>query len=427
MQAGLDLIDDLPLPKVFAGATTAKVAAAAGVTTGSFFHHFANHAEYVDALAVSILPQEDSLADVVDEMTDSLIHMDLLEVMRNTLKDTWEVYRSQTSFRQGLRFEHQLWAHNEQPLVEPHDGMHTVGELLRRTYAVRIEQASEGWDRLLAATGRTYVEPFDATRMAVALSGLFDGLLVRQQVDPDSVDDELFSDVAATLATALTVPRGSRMRMADLAEPMFDRSDLSPQARSGARRRRQTRARIVQAATGLFEDGWESVPASDVADAAGVSNQTVLNLFSGVREVAAATFVQHLPALRELVAETAQEDPLVALHRVLSRLIELAAGDPEAARALLEERAALKLHQGGELAEMDLRIEVPLAQVLLPAVERMDLDGTEPIQVVALLNDTALSLAIDRMGRHVDPAALVMRLLPPSASGIAPWSPPRRV
>ncbi len=425
VHAGLELVDQLPLPRVFAGATTAKVAAAAGVTTGSFFHHFASHAEFVDALVASVLPEVDDNDELVDELTESLGQFDLLEVLRLNLKDTWEVYCSEPSFRRGLRFEHQLWAHHEQPLATPHDGLHTVGDVLRETYRIRIEQASKGWDRLLAATGRTYVEPFDSGRIAVALSGLFDGLLVRRQVDPDAVDDEMFSDVAATLATALTVPRGSRVRLADLAEPFIDQSNLSPQARSGARRRRETRGRIIEAATGLFDQGWESVPASDIAEAAGVSNQTVLNAFSGVREIAGCTFVRHLPALRAVAEETAGDEPLQALHRVLSLLIELAAADPEPTRALLDERLAMKLHRGGELTELDIRLEVPVVQTLLPAVERMDLDGAEPIQVVALLCDTALTLAIDRVGRHGDLAALTMRLLPPSASGVQPWTPRR--
>ena len=73
---------------------------------------------------------------------------------------------------------------------------------------------------------------------------------------------------------------------------------------------------------------------------------------------------------------------------------------------------------------MDIRLEVPVVQTLLPAVERMDLDGAEPIQVVAMLCDTMLSLAVDRVGRHGDLAALTMRLLPPSATGVEPWTPP---
>ena len=47
--AGLRVLDELPLPKVLAGATTAAVATEAGVTTGSFFHHFATAAAFADA------------------------------------------------------------------------------------------------------------------------------------------------------------------------------------------------------------------------------------------------------------------------------------------------------------------------------------------------------------------------------------------
>ncbi len=424
MDAGLELIDELPLPKVFAGVTTARVAEAAGVTTGSFFHHFATQAEFVDAMVLSILPTPEDLVEQVDELVDSLDHIDLLEVLRLNLRDTWEIHVGDDAIRQGLRFQFHLWAHHDQLLSTAHGESTSVRDVLSESYRIRHDQAVEGWKRLLEMTGRTFVEPFDVDRIAVALTAMFEGLLARHQIDPDVVDDGLFGDIAATLATALTVPRGSRLRLADLAVPLIDPTELSPQARSGARRRRETRLRITQAATGLFDAGWETVPASDIAEAAGVSNQTVLNLFSGVRAVAASTFVRHLPTLRTVAEETAGLDPLVALHRVLGRLGEVADADPEPARALLAERVAAKLHRGGELAEMDIRLEVPVVQTLLPSVERMDLDGAEPIQVVALLCDTMLSLAVDRVGRHGDLAALCMRLLPPSATGVEPWSPP---
>ena len=130
---------------------------------------------------------------------------------------------------------------------------------------------------------------------------------------------------------------------------------------------------------------------------------------------------------RSLAAATSDEDPLVALHRVLSRLAELAEGDPEPARALLAERVAVKLRHGGDLQEMDIRLEVPIVQTMLPAIERMDLGGREPVQVASILCDALLTLAIDRVGPQGDVAALAMRLLPPSASGIEPWAPPSRV
>ena len=49
VQAGWRVLDGLSLPRVFAGATTAAIAAEAGVTTGSFFHHFPNATAFADA------------------------------------------------------------------------------------------------------------------------------------------------------------------------------------------------------------------------------------------------------------------------------------------------------------------------------------------------------------------------------------------
>lgn len=423
MAAGALVVDELPLPKAFAGATTAAVAGAAGVTTGSFFHHFSGAAEFVDALVLSTLPAPEDLREQVDELVESLDHIDLLEVLRLSLKDTWEVHSTEESMRRTLRLQYLLWAHHAKELSEPHDDMSTVGDVLRRGYRRRHDQAVAGWQHLMDATGRAFIEPFDLDRIAVALTALFEGLLARQQMDPDAVDDTLFADISAALATSLTAPRGSRIRLADLGQPLVDQSRLSPQARSGARRRRETRRRITAAAVGLFDSGWESVPASEVAEAAGVSNQTVLNLFDGVQAVAATTFNRHLPDLLAVAEETAQDPPMVSLHRVLARLADHARADPEPARALLAERVAAKLHQGGDLIENDIRIEVPIMQALLPAVERMDLDGAEPIHVVAMLTDTVLSLSLNRLHRIEDIAATAMRLLPSSATGLPVWTP----
>ncbi len=424
VDAGLDLIDQLPLPAVFAGATTAKVAAAAGVTTGSFFHHFANRADFVDALVLSALPDGDDLTEQVEDMVDALPHIDLIEVMRLSLRDTWEVNTTEESMRRGLRLQYELWAHHDQALSAPHGTLHSVGDVLRESYRRRHVDAVAGWNLLLDSVGRTFIDPFDMDRIAIALTALFEGLLARQQVDPDAVDDMLFSDISTALAAALTVPRGSRARLADMGTLMNDEMGLSPQARSGAKRRRATRLRITDAATDVLAQGWETVPASEVADAAGVSNQTVFNLFDGVREVAATTFVRHMAALRQVVRATSQDEPLVALYRVLTRLSELVAMDPEPARALLVERVTSSLHHGGDLTDMDIRLEVPLAAMVLPALERLDLDGDEPVQVASTLINFVLVQTLDRVGPAADVAALAVRLVPPSATGLTTWAPP---
>ena len=80
--AGLRVLDELPLSKAFAGARTAAIAAEAGVTTGSFFHHFANAAEFADALVLSFIEPPADESEVVDELVGSLQHLGYLDVLR---------------------------------------------------------------------------------------------------------------------------------------------------------------------------------------------------------------------------------------------------------------------------------------------------------------------------------------------------------
>ncbi|MEI2699889.1 MAG: TetR/AcrR family transcriptional regulator [Microthrixaceae bacterium] len=430
VRAGLAVQDELPMSKVFAGVTTAKVAEAAGVTTGSFFHHFRNHSEFSEALVMSAIPTAEDLAGQVDELVDSLEHFELFEVIRLSMIETWQIYRDDPGVSASLRFLYLLWAHPDAELSGDDDTYRTTADVLRENYRIRHVQAVDGWRHLLARTGRAYIPPFDSDRIAVALTAMFEGLLAREQFDPGAVDEALFADVAATLVASLTSPSSTRIRLAAIEDrplvdeaPMLDDSHLSPQARSGARRRRESRNAVVNAAIGRFDHGWEAVSATELAEASGVSNQTVLNVFQSVREIAACTFARHIPELRQLAQDTAADDPLLSLHRVLTRLSQQVVADPEPARALLGERIAAKHRRGRGLSDLDIRVEVPIVQVLMPALERLDLGGSDPLQLVANLSDTVLSLALDHALRREDHAALAMRLLPPSATGVTPWTP----
>lgn len=430
IRAGLAVQDELPLSKIFAGVTTAKVAEVAGVTTGSFFHHFRNQSEFADALAMSAIPTAEDMAEQVDELVDSLAHFELFEAVRQNLLEAWRIYTTDPGVTASVRFLFQLWAHPAAELAGGDDDHHTVADILRENYRIRHVQALDGWDILLGRTGRAYIPPFSADKVAIALTAMFEGLLARAQFDPGAVDGTLFADMAATLISTLTRPSTTKTRLAALEDrplvddaPMLDDSHLSPQARSGARRRRESRHAVINAAIGRFDDGWESVSASELAEASGVSNQTVLNVFESVREIAACTFARHIPELRQLAQDTTDDDPLVSLHLVLTRLSQLVVADPEPARALLGERVAAKYQRGRELSDLDIRSEVPLVQALMPALERMDLGGFDPLDLVTNLPDTVLSLALDHALRREDHAALAMRLLPPSATGVTPWAP----
>ncbi len=226
--AGLRVLDELPLAKALGGATTAAIAAEAGVTTGSFFHHFANAAEFADAVALSFLewPGDESEAD--EELVGALQHLEYLDVLRTALTDAWQVHSADDGIARRFRSQMLLWSHHRQLLQHPVDGCSTVGDVLQRSMATREAEGGRAWSGLLEAADRTIAEPFDIDRLAVALTAMFHGLVIRHAVDPEAVDDELFGDVTAAIARSVTVPLGGRLRDDDLDRPFFDESRLSP-------------------------------------------------------------------------------------------------------------------------------------------------------------------------------------------------------
>ncbi|OIK02376.1 TetR family transcriptional regulator [Streptomyces sp. MUSC 14] len=90
------------------------------------------------------------------------------------------------------------------------------------------------------------------------------------------------------------------------------------------RKKRETRQRISDIATGLFaERGFDAVTVAEVARAAGVSAMTVFNYFPRKEDL----FLDRIPQAAELFAGAVRdrapdEPPLAALRRLVLRLLD---------------------------------------------------------------------------------------------------------
>lgn len=90
------------------------------------------------------------------------------------------------------------------------------------------------------------------------------------------------------------------------------------------RQARQTRARIAEAALGLFvSQGYAQTTIDQIAEAAGVSRRTVFHHFPAKESMLVDHFADRREmALRRLRERPASEPPLVSLHAVLRELCE---------------------------------------------------------------------------------------------------------
>lgn len=425
IDAGWRSGDSASLERVFPGATVAQVSAQAGVTTGSFFHHFPNAESFANAMVKDMVGSSSGttiaeLAALATSHTGSPA-VDLRSLVRANLLSIWTRFNDSETEKARFRAQMRLWAQNRSTYDD--DGTERrIADGMAAVYQRVQDRSLSMWTPALDLSGLEIRPPLTTEMLTTVAFAIFEGLFLRSEVDPEAVPDSLWADACVALISGMTRPAGGRVTLKDDAYEFEPGSDLqSPQARSGAQRRRETRSRIVQAATGMFSDGWESVSATDVANAAGVSTQTVINLFSSVRAVAAATFAPQAQELYRQALGRSGEDATNGMEQALKDLTIRCRAVPEVTRALLAERLASFTDRGRSLSELDVRLEVPISGALGLWLGRMGLTGDRGLALSTIIADFILTNSIVNDGTVDDIVALAFRLIPDvPASGITP-------
>lgn len=162
-----------------------------------------------------------------------------------------------------------------------------------------------------------------------------------------------------------------------------------------ARKKRQTRRRLVHAAVELAErDGVDTVTVADIADHAQVSRRTFFNYFSSREEaLVGAPSAERITALTQLLAERpADEVPWVALRRALA---DLWSADEEPERSWAARIRLARSHPSlvGVLRAQFGRLEDALAVTLATRMAAGP-DDLRPRLLVALAI-TTMRVAVD--------------------------------
>ena len=373
VDAGIELVLEKRFTDLLASVDTRSITERAGVTTGSFFHHFSNRAAFAEAVAERFRELWDASVDRVVADIIAFAGGDDASDVRSVAQADWDKLEAADAEATML---HLLWAARRRSLGA--DDGRTAGEALHEAYGSLLDKALPAYRSALAAIGREPMAPFDEVDLAVTMTALADGIQMRRAVQPEVVRSDLFADLVAGAMIALTRPIGEQGEPVDLAAleaglTLPVRPDHRPPAGEG-----ETWRQIADAAAPLFDrQRIRNVKVTDIATAAGVSTSTVYHHFDSVAEVAACGWVRFLPELEAIATRPiiAGEGPILRLEQLLTRVVEIAKLHPGALEGLVAETVAAAGEDRNGDHRRPIAEVVPLAPLLAPLIRELRTRG----------------------------------------------------
>ena len=353
---------------LLAAVETRSIADEAGVTTGSFFHHFRNRSHFALAVADAFVCRWASRVDRLAGEATASNDRPGLDGIRPAAAAEWVGLIAEEDLS---ALQHLLWAVRHQELGE--DTARTAGDVLHDAYQALTETVEGTYLQGVRLLGREMLPPFTDRDLTVIMTAVAEGLQMRHGADPGSIREGLYADTVSAVLLGITRPRVERSEAVRAPELSTLESRLL------VHRRREpepveTWRHIADAAAHLFVDRSPAeVRVSEVAASAGVSTTTVYHHFGTVNAVAAAGWAQHMPELEAIASApiTADEGPIRRIEQVLLRYVQLARQN----RGITEALAAQIVTEAAPVSERewprDTRAVVPLPGLLLPLIREL--------------------------------------------------------
>ena len=228
LDAGADLVNSRRTGEVLPGVR--EVCQRAGRSTAVFYSHFASLAAYHDALVDHLLTT-DVAFEVMAKTMDLLAEV-TQKIPTAPASDIPRLIASIAAANIGAQLEIGMPDFRTRLLLQAtaKDQAHDQAQLaLRRLYEHVTDVQVVGYDALLSAWRREPRPPYDLRTIAITITAVADGLLVRRGFQPDLDVITLFEDAVRSLIPTLTRRVG---QPDDLDEALRRSYDPRPPART---------------------------------------------------------------------------------------------------------------------------------------------------------------------------------------------------
>jgi len=220
--------------------------------------------------------------------------------------------------------------------------------------------------------------------------------------------------------TSIDIPANGVSSAAD--KQLATRTGTEPSDRQ-ARRRRQTRTRLVRAAAALFaRQGVDNTRINEITDGADVGFGSFYNYFKSKEEIVEAVLAETLAAQGAAVASLTGglEDPAEVVAVAHRHFVELARGDPDWAWLLIRLDVSQKVALGalGPFAEQDIAagIKARRFRVANRRIAMLDAGGA----LLSVMRDVLDGRAPKDAGRlHAEGVLRLLGLTPEDAAEVA--------
>jgi AcrR family transcriptional regulator len=375
VDVGLELALGQRFQDWLATVDTRTIADAAGVTTGSFFHHFRNRAEFANAMAARFQELWDERVEHLVAQSQRATTPDAdPDELRAAAESEWQALTRPSA---TVELQHLLWIARGRAVAD--DASIAGADLLAEAYAALDRGVRPVYRQGIETAGREMLPPFTFEDLSVLMTAFAEGLQMRAAVDPSAVRPGLYADGVSAFYIGITRPRAERA-------PAGAGDDLATlEARIAARRpslvddteATETWRNIADAAAPLFsERSPADVRVTEIAEVAGVSPSTVYHHFGSVTAVAAAGFARFMPELAQIAGRplTAESGPLQRIEEVLVRYVELLKEHRGVAEALVAE-VARETGIGQKERPRTLRAVMPLFELIYDHVRELRARG----------------------------------------------------